>query len=80
MSEKLSHWYKIQIELKTGEEWKVIHEVEFKWDDFNDNFKRFIDKQLEGLYGVDRMVIYYDTERNLKEMKKIDGNKILGEY
>lgn len=71
----MNHWYKIQIEVKEGDNWKVVHEVPFEWNDFNDDFRRFIDKQLEGLYGIDRMVIYYDTERNLQEMEKIRKEK-----
>ena len=67
----LSHWYKIQIELLRDGKWKVIHEVSLKSEEFNDNFERFVDKQLEGLFGIDRMVIYYDNEKNLKEMEEI---------
>lgn len=72
---KLSHWYKIHIELLLDGEWKVIHKITFKWEDFNDNFQRFICKQLEGLYGMDRMVIYYDNEKNLKEMREIEESR-----
>jgi hypothetical protein len=65
------HWYKIQIEVKDGDGWRVIHEVPFESKEFNDDFERFIDKQLEGLYGIDRMVIYYDTAKMLKQMEAL---------
>ena len=67
----MKHFYKIDLELRQiDNSWKVYHTVEFEWDDFNDNFKRFVDKQLEGLYGIDRMVIYYDTKKTLKGMER----------
>lgn len=76
-SKDLNHWYKIQIESRLGGKWHITHEIsDFKSSDFNDNFERFIDKQLEGLFGIDRMVIYYDTERNLKEMEEIKKEQI----
>ena len=68
----MKHWYKIDLELKQLDgTWKVYHSFDLEWDDFNDDFKRTIDRMLEGLYGIDRMVIYYDTERNLKKMEEI---------
>ena len=72
VSMKLNHWYKIHIELRQIDgSYKVIHEVSLRGEEFNDNFRRFVDKQLEGLYGIDRMVIYYDTDKNVKEMDEI---------
>ena len=76
-SSRLTHFYKIDLELRQHDNtWKVYHSVEFEAEEFNDNFMRFVDKQLEGLYGIDRMVIYYDTEKNLKEMEKIYNREL----
>ena len=72
----MKEWYKIDLELRQLDgTWMVYHSIEFEASEFNDNFERFIDKQLEGLYGIDRMVIYYNTKKTLEGMRREEEAK-----